>query len=182
MSPLSEMWICTDSWHQNHKSVQGIYWILFNVFSLLLHFWTTNVWNASWILQHIYTSLPWDCLFLNDISFLMKIGTPLLINSHPLPIFKSEDAKNYDSHFVYFQNAIYCQYVVFTVNQYKSTALQWFWTASKMMKFLKILVFGCIIVGTNRFSIRYTAVMDRKPVGSDDGAEPFSCLIHRRNW
>lgn len=32
MSPLSEIWICTDSQHQNHKSVQGIYWILFNVF------------------------------------------------------------------------------------------------------------------------------------------------------
>lgn len=50
------------------------------------------------------------------------------------------------------------------------------------MKFLKMVVSSSIIVGTNGLSIRYTAVMDRKPVSSDDEAEPFSCLLQRRNW
>lgn len=50
------------------------------------------------------------------------------------------------------------------------------------MKFLKMVVSSSIIVGTNGLSIRYTAVMDRKPVSSDDEAEPFICLLQRRNW
>lgn len=82
----------------------------------MLHFRTTNC------MEH----------FLNSSTYLHKFTLGLFVlkwyiisyedrnsslhnSSHK--IFKSEDAKNCESHFVYFQNAIYCQYVVFTVYQ-----------------------------------------------------------------